>query len=42
MKWEDSLRRYCKDESLAQWSELAHDREDWKSHTDGFCVWSVD
>ena len=36
MKWEDRVRRYCKDCDLVPWTILAKDGEQWHSHTARF------
>jgi hypothetical protein len=41
MKWEDVLRRYCMDGNLRQWTEIAQERETWRSLADDFIAHSV-
>jgi hypothetical protein len=37
MKWEDVLRRFCRERGLAQWTDIAQERELWRSLAEDFC-----
>ena len=41
MKWEDPLRRFCSEQGLPQWTDLATNREQWAAYAVEFRTWSA-
>ena len=38
MKWEDSIRKFVAESSIASWSDIANDRTMWSSMAEGFAA----
>ena len=42
MKWEDALRRYCVEECLGTWGDMAAQKTRWLEEADRFASWMVE